>query len=101
MKGVEVASVTYDDMGVPAVLANRASVHGLWVGAMSFVDGFRKFESTVADCRASGEDIFSAMEDGKAQEAQEDGRGWRGVWGRRLRHAALLCVSGLVFKKLV
>lgn len=96
IKGVEVASVTFDDLGVPAFLANNASVPGLWTGAKSFVDGFRSFEQTVTDCRASGQDIFSVVQDVNedANSAQE-GVPRRG-WLRRLRRVALVSVSGVL-----
>lgn len=100
VKGVEVGSITFDDLGVPAFFANNASVPGLWAGAKSFTDGFRSFEHTLADCRASGEDIFSAVQDVSGQDTHSQDRvGWHRRWRKRLRRVAVICISGgFIFK---
>lgn len=103
VKGVEVGSITFDDLGVPAWMANSASAPGLWAGAKSFAHGFRSFEHTLADCRASGNDIFSAVQDVSEQEAHSSQNcgGWCAGWRKRLRRVAVVCLSGgLVIKRL-
>jgi hypothetical protein len=101
--GVEVGSVTFDDLGVPAFIVNSASAAGLWAGAKSFTEGFRGFERTLADCRASGGDVFSAVQDvsGHAAQTSQGGGGWCARWHRRLRRVALIGITGtLVYRRL-
>jgi hypothetical protein len=100
IQGVEVASLTFDDLGVPAFLVNNASASGLWAGAKSFTEGFRNFERTLAECRASGGDIFSAVQDAGGQEASST-QGWGARWRQRLRRWALIGITGaIVFHRL-
>ena len=65
------------------------------------MEGFRRFESTVANCKATGGDVFSAMQDASTQDADASQGGRRGAWGRRLHRVALACLAGaFVLKRL-
>jgi hypothetical protein len=64
-----VASITFDDLGVPAFVVNSASVAGFWTGARSFAEGFRSFEVAMEQARRSGGDVIAALHDVQGQDA--------------------------------